>query len=60
MYLHMYAFATSVLNFYTDVVNYSKELRMTPEKEAQRKLMANLLVDLAFKAYSLFRSLRKK
>lgn len=33
---------------------------MTPEKEEQRKTAAKVLIDLAFAAYSVFRSLRKK
>lgn len=33
---------------------------MTPEKEAQRKAAANLVIDLIFGLYGVIRSLRKK
>lgn len=33
---------------------------MTPEKEAQRKAAAKIVIDLLFAAYAIIRSLRKK
>ena len=39
---------------------FLKELRMTPEKEEQRKTAAKVVIDLLFAAYAIIRSLRRK
>ena len=39
---------------------FLEELRMTPEKEEQRKTAAKVVIDLLFATYAIIRSLRRK